>query len=86
MLDVGAHWLHQSIIRRQAGFELTAAGLPGTFEEKNVIDIATDFEVRLLKCPNPELARELEALPDDSADVILFTEIIEHITFNPVAL
>jgi SAM-dependent methyltransferase len=86
VLDIGAHWLHQSIIWRQAGFELTAVDLPGTFEEQNVIDIAADFGVRLLKCPNLELARELEALPDDSVDVILFTEIIEHITFNPVAL
>lgn len=86
VLDIGAHWLHQSIIWRLAGFELTAVDLPGTFEEQNVIDIAAHFNVRLLKCPNLELAHELEALPDDSADVILFTEIIEHITFNPVML
>ncbi|OOG59497.1 class I SAM-dependent methyltransferase [Rhodanobacter sp. C03] len=84
VLDVGAHWLHQAVLWRQAGFEVTALDLPGTFEVESVKGIAKTFGIPLLKCPNLEQARELEALADDSVDIVLFTEILEHITFNPV--
>jgi 2-polyprenyl-6-hydroxyphenyl methylase/3-demethylubiquinone-9 3-methyltransferase len=84
VLDVGAHWLHQAVLWRHAGFEVTAVDLPGTFEVEGTRKVAEAFDISLLKCPNLELAREFENLPDNSVDVVLFTEILEHITFNPV--
>jgi 2-polyprenyl-6-hydroxyphenyl methylase/3-demethylubiquinone-9 3-methyltransferase len=84
VLDVGAHWLHQAVLWRHAGFGVTAVDLPGTFEVESVKNTATALDIALLKCPDMEQSRELETLPDDSFDVVLFTEIIEHITFNPV--
>lgn len=51
---------------------------------ESVRKVAEDLDIKLLKCPDLERSRELEALPDNAFDVVLFTEIIEHITFNPV--
>ena len=83
VLDVGAHWLHQAVLWQRAGFELTAFDLPGTFEVESVKRVAEALDITLLKCPDMEQSRELESVPDNSFDVVLFTEIIEHITFNP---
>ncbi|WP_019465412.1 class I SAM-dependent methyltransferase [Dyella japonica] len=84
VLDVGAHWLHQSVMWRQSGFEVIAMDLPGTLQHPSVRSLAGQMDIELLPCPDMEHAHELSALPDDSVDVVLFTEILEHITFNPV--
>lgn len=86
LLDIGAHWLHQSLLYAIDGFEVTALDLPITFEMANVRSLAQAHSIVLL--PNPDLAQAtaLRSIPDDSFDVVLFTEIIEHITFNPVAM
>jgi len=86
LLDVGAHWLHQALLYAIDGFEVTAVDLPITFDLANVQALALAHSIRLL--PNADLERPtaLKALPDDSFDLVLFSEIIEHITFNPVAM
>jgi 2-polyprenyl-6-hydroxyphenyl methylase/3-demethylubiquinone-9 3-methyltransferase len=86
LLDIGAHWLHQALLYAIDGFEVTALDLPITFELANVRSLAQAHSIALL--PNPDLAQAtaLRSLPDDTFDVVLFTEIIEHITFNPVTM
>jgi 2-polyprenyl-3-methyl-5-hydroxy-6-metoxy-1,4-benzoquinol methylase len=84
VLDVGAHWLHQAIMWREQGFDVTAFDLPLTFKVESVKNIAADFDIFLLGCVNMEKPIELNQVPSDSFDIILFSEIIEHITFNPV--
>ncbi|HQV73081.1 MAG TPA: methyltransferase domain-containing protein [Dokdonella sp.] len=84
VLDIGAHWLHQSILWKQAGFDITAVDLPITFEMANVQSIARAMDIKLIPCANLEAADAFDAIADSSADVILFTEIIEHLTFNPI--
>lgn len=84
VLDIGAHWLHQSILWKQAGFDITAIDMPITFEMTNVQSIARAMDIKLIPCENLESADAFESIPDSSADIILFTEIIEHLTFNPV--
>ena len=86
LLDVGAHWLHQSLLYALRGFAVTALDVPTTFEDPHVRALADRHGIRLLADPYPECAQALSALPDDCFDAILFTEIIEHITFNPVAM
>ena len=86
LLDVGAHWLHQSLLYALKGFDVSALDVPTTFEDPHVRALADRYRMRLLQEPNPDGARTLGMLPGDSFDVILFTEIIEHITFNPVAM
>lgn len=84
VLDVGAHWLHQSYLWQADGFQVTAVDLPLTFELESVKLLADAHGIRLVGCGDLERARELDAIESDSVDIMLFTEIIEHITFNPV--
>jgi 2-polyprenyl-3-methyl-5-hydroxy-6-metoxy-1,4-benzoquinol methylase len=84
VLDVGAHWLHQAVMWRQAGFDVTAVDLPGTFAVPSVQNVAHALTIPMIACPDLEHAEELHAIPADSMDVVLFTEIFEHITFNPI--
>ncbi|MGB5733505.1 MAG: methyltransferase domain-containing protein [Thiohalocapsa sp.] len=46
--------------------------------------IAAATGIPLVTCADLERAEELKAIPDNSMDVVLFTEILEHITFNPI--
>lgn len=85
VIDIGAHWLHQSAMWRQAGFEVTAVDLPGTFAVPAVRNLAQAMDIPLVPCADLEHAGALEAIPDDAMDVVLFAEILEHITFNPIA-
>jgi 2-polyprenyl-3-methyl-5-hydroxy-6-metoxy-1,4-benzoquinol methylase len=85
VLDVGAHWLHQSLLWRRAGFEVTAVDLPVTFNFDIVQAVAKAENIRLIANPDLEKSEALALLPDNSFDVVIFAEIIEHLTFNPVA-
>ena len=86
LLDIGAHWLHQSLLYAIDGFEVTALDLPTTFDLPNVRALADAHAIRLLTNADLEHPLALRALADDSFDLVLFTEIIEHIAFNPVAM
>lgn len=86
VLDIGAHWLHQAVIWSRGGYEVTAVELPALFQEENVLRVAKASNIRLLGCADLGAASDLDALPADSFDVVLFTEILEHITFNPIDL
>lgn len=86
VLDIGAHWLHQSALWALDGYRVTALDLPTTLEYDSTIAFARDHGVGLIVCRDLERpAPALAPLADDSVDVVLFTEILEHITFNPVA-
>lgn len=86
LLDVGAHWLHQALLYAIDGFEVTALDMPVTFEMSNVQAVANAHSISLLPNSDLERAPALRDVADDSFDLVLFTEIIEHITFNPVAM
>ena len=86
MLDIGAHWLHQTLLFAIAGFEVTALDLPATLDQDNVRRLAAAHSIRLL--PNRDLERPaaLSALADDTFDIVLLAEVVEHLAFNPVEL
>jgi 2-polyprenyl-6-hydroxyphenyl methylase/3-demethylubiquinone-9 3-methyltransferase len=86
MLDVGAHWLHQSLMYAIDGFEVSALDVPVTFDAPEVAALAAAHHIRLLRNPDLEHPTGLTGIADDSFDLILFTEIIEHIAFNPIAM
>ncbi|MGA9829338.1 MAG: methyltransferase domain-containing protein [Rhodanobacteraceae bacterium] len=86
VLDIGAHWLHQSALYAMDQCSVTAVDLPATFELPNVRAFADAHSITLLTETNLETAEALNAVTDGSVDIVLFTEIIEHITFNPVIL
>lgn len=86
VLDVGAHWLHQARLWRRAGYAVTALDLPATLMLPSVRSFAAAHDIGLLPCASLEKAEELDVLPDDSVDIVLFAEILEHLTFNPLRL
>lgn len=84
VLDIGSHYLHLSSALSRAGYDVIALDV----EEFQGLDFvrrrATEFGVRC------EVVRDLgrgDFLPaerPDSFDCLVFCEILEHITFNPV--
>jgi 2-polyprenyl-6-hydroxyphenyl methylase/3-demethylubiquinone-9 3-methyltransferase len=86
LLDIGAHWLHQAILYAIDGFQVTGVDLPVTFELDNVRALAQAHSIELLPNSDLEHATALKGIPDNTFDLVLFTEIIEHITFNPVSM
>ncbi len=86
LLDVGGHWLHQAALYAVDGFEVTSVDLAATFELPHVQAQARALGITLHLETNLEHPQLLSQLPDNSFDLILFSEIIEHITFNPVAM
>lgn len=86
VLDIGAHWLHQAVLWTLEGWRVFAVDLPTTFDMPMVRTLAEHHAIRLLPNSCLEHPNACGMIADDSIDVVLFTEIIEHITFNPVAL
>lgn len=86
ILDVGAHWLHQSVLYAKDGHRVTAADFPKTLEDPVTCAVATRHGVNLLTYEDLSSASVFDQLAENSMDVILFCEILEHITFNPVNL
>jgi 2-polyprenyl-6-hydroxyphenyl methylase/3-demethylubiquinone-9 3-methyltransferase len=86
LLDIGAHWLHQSLLYARDGYAVMAADFPATFREPSVQSLARAYEIELIEYTALDNPAAFLHLPDNYFDVILFTEIIEHITFNPVGM
>lgn len=86
VLDIGGHWLYNSIMYAKDGHNVYAADIYDQIEPHNQIlsKIANDFNIKLLNYNNLEEPVELLNLDDLTFDLVLFSEIIEHITFNPV--
>jgi 2-polyprenyl-6-hydroxyphenyl methylase/3-demethylubiquinone-9 3-methyltransferase len=86
VLDMGAHWLHQAVLYSQDGCKVTAADFAGTLDRKSIKRLASNYDIELFIYNDISTAEDFDSFPDDSFDLILFTEMIEHITFNPVEL
>ncbi len=84
VLDVGAHWLHQAVLYAADGHHVTALDRSNIQSQPGVQATAGRHRIDLLE--NAELAEPtgLNELDDDSIDVVLFCEVLEHLTFNPV--
>jgi 2-polyprenyl-3-methyl-5-hydroxy-6-metoxy-1,4-benzoquinol methylase len=85
LLDVGGGLMHQAILFRLAGFDVTSADLSSIIWPR-ARAVAERHGVIILPFESLAAPVELEALSPQSFDVILFAEIIEHITFNPVRM
>jgi 2-polyprenyl-6-hydroxyphenyl methylase/3-demethylubiquinone-9 3-methyltransferase len=86
VLDIGAHWLHQTTIYAHEGMQVTALDLPDTLALPSVIAAAAELGITLLCNDSLERIAALQVIADDQFDLVLFTEVIEHITFNPVPM
>jgi 2-polyprenyl-6-hydroxyphenyl methylase/3-demethylubiquinone-9 3-methyltransferase len=86
VLDVGAHWLHQTVLYAIDGFVVTALDLPATLDTDSVCALAKAHSIRLLPNADLEYPVALKSIADDTFDIVLLTEVIEHLAFNPVAM
>jgi 2-polyprenyl-3-methyl-5-hydroxy-6-metoxy-1,4-benzoquinol methylase len=86
VLDIGAHWLHQSLLWHQDGHRVIATDVPATLALPHVQALATRNQISLVVYERLDAGEALASIPDDSVDVVLFCEILEHITFNPMSL
>lgn len=86
VLDIGAHWLHQALFYAIEGFDISALDLPGTLERPEVRALAQAHGMRLLPNSDLEHPTALAAIAEDTFDLVLLTEVVEHLAFNPVAM
>lgn len=86
VLDVGAHWLHQGLLFALDGYQVTASDFSAQLRRPNVARLAAAHGIALIGNDDLEHPVAFSHLPDNAFDVILFGEIIEHITFNPIPM
>jgi len=86
LLDVGAHWLHQGLLYALDNLAVTALDVPATMEVPEVRALAAAHAIELLPNIDLEHPHALAAIADDTFDLVLLTEVIEHLAFNPVAM
>jgi len=85
ILDVGSHYLHQAAAFRALGHEVHALDVPEFAGLPFVTERAKQFRIHQHECANLVHGEFLRFLPDNYFQVVLFCEILEHITFNPIA-
>ncbi|WP_215226567.1 class I SAM-dependent methyltransferase [Echinicola shivajiensis] len=83
VLDIGSHYLHTSILAKQIGYEVDSMDVSDFWELDFVKNRAANYGL------NPIIENDLGTIAslddkEDYYDIILFTEILEHITFNPI--
>ena len=64
--------------------EVTAAELPTTLNAPVVQSVAKEYDIKLFSYSDLSTPEVFDKLPENHFDIILFAEIMEHITFNPV--
>ncbi|HLJ95092.1 MAG TPA: class I SAM-dependent methyltransferase [Gemmataceae bacterium] len=83
VLDIGSHYLHQSGLLRLLGYEVWALDVPAFTQLDFVKGRAQELAIRLSSAFQLE-SGEFLSDQDGSFDLVLFCEIMEHITFNPI--
>jgi 2-polyprenyl-6-hydroxyphenyl methylase/3-demethylubiquinone-9 3-methyltransferase len=83
-LDIGSHYLHLAGSVRLMGSEVTALDVPAFQEIPWIAERAARLGIRTATVGDLGAGDFLADVPDASFDVVLFCEIIEHVTFNPV--
>jgi SAM-dependent methyltransferase len=86
LLDIGAHWLQQASLWCAHGWRVIAADLPTTLTDPTLIGHADRLGIERLIYRDLSAPDAFAALRDSSIDCVLFCEILEHLSFNPVAL
>ena len=86
IFDVGAHWLHQAWLYAAGGHDVVATDVSDIFGVASVQALAADNGITLHHSSGFEREDAFADIDDDAFDIILFTETLEHITFNPVGL
>jgi 2-polyprenyl-3-methyl-5-hydroxy-6-metoxy-1,4-benzoquinol methylase len=83
VLDIGSHYLHQSALLSSMGYDVYGIDVDVFADAAFVVRRASQFGVHNSTVNALENGQFLTGM-DGKFDVIVFTEILEHITFNPV--
>lgn len=84
ILDVGAHWLHNAFFYANRGHRLSLMDAPDTLGKPHVKRAAKAMGASIRPKKRMEKADGLIEMADDSVDIVLFCEVIEHLAFNPI--
>jgi|TARA_B110000091_G_C13740003_1_gene442893 2-polyprenyl-6-hydroxyphenyl methylase/3-demethylubiquinone-9 3-methyltransferase len=84
VLEIGSHYLHSSVLLSSKGFHVDSMDVSEFWELDFVQLRAKKYNL------NPIIENDLSRLESvsetyDKYDLIVFTEILEHITFNPIS-
>ena len=86
VLDVGGHYLHLASILSQLGYKVTALDVPVHARLPFVVERASRMGIALESVADTAFPRgEFLGREIDKFDAVMFCEVLEHITFNPVA-
>jgi 2-polyprenyl-6-hydroxyphenyl methylase/3-demethylubiquinone-9 3-methyltransferase len=87
ILDVGSHYLHQASLLRLMGHEVIGIDVPLFSQAPFVVDRAHRLGITNLAISNLEDGEFLACGDyEGTIDLVIFTAVLEHITFNPVRL
>lgn len=84
VLDIGSHYLVNAMMLSAQGFEVHGMDVSTFWEMDFVRERGEKFRIQ------PIIENDLAAMPtfqgmENQYDLVVFTEIMEHITFNPVS-
>jgi 2-polyprenyl-6-hydroxyphenyl methylase/3-demethylubiquinone-9 3-methyltransferase len=83
VLDVGSHYLHQAALLSTLGYRVIGMDVSAFAEVAAIRARAEHFKIQNVTVERFEDGDFLRGM-DDAIDLVLFCEIQEHITFNPV--
>lgn len=83
VLDIGSHFLHSSLLLSLLGYKVVSMDVAAFWDLPYIQERANQFKLQPVVENNLEVLASLKD-HQGSFDLILFTEIFEHITFNPV--
>lgn len=86
ILDIGGHNLHLSCLLALLGYRVSAIDVPAFAELPFVVERARRRGISLTSVTSDDIVAGKFLRPHtDRFDGVLFCEILEHITFNPIA-
>ncbi|OEK02476.1 hypothetical protein BFP97_13515 [Roseivirga sp. 4D4] len=83
ILEVGGHYLQTASILSELNFDVESVDVSAFWEMDFVIQRSKDFEIKGITENNLQHFDLNKNLSGDY-DLVIFTEILEHITFNPI--
>lgn len=83
ILDIGSHYLHSSLLLHLLGYKVTSMDVSAFWDLEYIRARAAKFQLTPVVENNLERSISLQHI-HDRFDLILFAEIFEHITFNPI--